>query len=90
MSSTSATTTGTGSVSISTNPAATGFPAGWSYQGCWVDGLAGRILLDQLPDNDTGNTLQLCVSACAAAGYTIAGAEYSVQCKPPPKLSKPY
>lgn len=72
-------TTATASVSVSTNPAATGFPTGWSYYGCYVDGTNGRILQNQLADNQA-NTLQVCVSACAAAGYTIAGAEYGVQC----------
>lgn len=66
------------SVSIST-PSATGFPAGWTYQGCWLDGVNGRILSYQQPD-DQQNTLQSCVATCAAAGYTIAGTEYGVQC----------
>jgi WSC domain len=70
--------TSTSSVSIST-PFITGIPAGWSYDGCWVDGLNGRILNDQLPDNDALTT-ESCVQSCAAAGYTIAGSEYSIQC----------
>jgi hypothetical protein len=83
-STTSATTTGTGissttsSVSIST-PTTTGLPAGWSYQGCYVDGLNGRILNDQLADSTT-NSVESCVQQCVALGYTIAGMEYSVQC----------
>ncbi|KAF8860151.1 hypothetical protein BDZ45DRAFT_688777 [Acephala macrosclerotiorum] len=79
--STSATGTGTSSASasVTSSSAATGFPTGWSYYGCYVDGLTGRILQNQLADNEE-NTLQVCVAACAAAGYTIAGAEYGVQC----------
>lgn len=78
--STSASQTGTStsSVSIST-PTQTGFPTGWIYQGCWVDGLDGRILNNQQPDNQA-LTQQSCVETCATAGYTIAGMEYSVQC----------
>jgi WSC domain len=70
--------TSTTSVSIST-PTTTGLPTGWSYQGCYIDGVNGRILGDQLADN-AGLTIESCVQACAAAGYTIAGAEFSVQC----------
>jgi hypothetical protein len=62
-----------------TPPAQTGFPTGWTYQGCWVDGLNGRILNHQQPDSQA-LTQQSCVAACAAAGYTIAGMEWSVQC----------
>ena len=76
---TSTTTTSSASVSVSTPPSQTGFPAGWTYQGCWVDGLNGRILTNQQPDNQA-LTQQSCVEACAAAGYTIAGMEWSVQC----------
>jgi hypothetical protein len=65
-------------VSVST-PSATGFPAGWTFQGCYVDGVSGRILENQQPDNQA-LTQQSCVEACANAGYTIAGMEYSVQC----------
>jgi hypothetical protein len=57
----------------------TGFPAGWANYGCYVDGVDGRILNNQQPDNQA-LTQQSCVKACAAAGYTIAGMEYSVQC----------
>ena len=71
--------TSTGSVSISTAPAPTGLPAGWVNDGCWIDGLNGRILQNQQPDSQ-GNTVQVCVNTCANAGYTIAGVEYGVQC----------
>lgn len=57
----------------------TGFPAGWAAAGCWVDGANGRILADRRPDNPQ-LTLQSCVSACNALGYTIAGAEFGVEC----------
>jgi hypothetical protein len=76
--STASTSTSSSSTS-SSSPLGTGFPAGWSYQGCYVDGLNGRILNHQQPDN-AQNTLQVCVQACATAGYTIAGIEYGVEC----------
>lgn len=60
-------------------PAPTGFPTGWTSQGCWVDGANGRILTHQQADSNT-NTLQTCVQTCAGLGYTIAGAEYGTQC----------
>ncbi|KAG5992621.1 hypothetical protein E4U43_003719, partial [Claviceps pusilla] len=59
--------------------AATRLPTGWSNYGCWVDGVSGRILNTQLPD-DSGLTLESCAKACSDAKYTIAGAEYSTQC----------
>jgi hypothetical protein len=57
----------------------TGFPTGWTYQGCYIDGVNGRILTHQQPDNQE-LTQQSCVETCASAGYIIAGMEYSVQC----------
>jgi hypothetical protein len=62
-----------------TTPSATGFPPNWTYYGCYVDGLNGRILNHQQPDSAV-NTLQLCVQTCANLGYTIAGAEYAEEC----------
>ncbi|MCJ1398945.1 hypothetical protein MMC11_002146 [Xylographa trunciseda] len=67
----SAVATGTGS--------ATGLPAGWSYQGCYVDGTNGRIIANQEPDSQT-NTIEVCVSTCVGLGYSVAGLEYGVQC----------
>ncbi|TVY28312.1 WSC domain-containing protein [Lachnellula hyalina] len=60
-------------------PTPTGFPAGWTSQGCWVDGANGRILTHQQADSQT-NTLQTCAQTCYGLGYSIAGAEYGVQC----------
>lgn len=74
--------TATASVSVSTSsagPAPTGMPAGWSYQGCWVDGVQGRILAYQFPDNQA-NTEELCAQQCSQLGYSISGTEYAVQC----------
>ncbi|RDA92642.1 hypothetical protein CP533_1469 [Ophiocordyceps camponoti-saundersi (nom. inval.)] len=61
-------------------PAApTGLPEGWTSYGCWVDGVHGRILRQQVPD-DPKMTLQSCIKTCVGLGYTIAGTEYSRQC----------
>ncbi|KAG6008327.1 hypothetical protein E4U21_004653 [Claviceps maximensis] len=59
--------------------AATRLPTGWSSYGCWLDGVSGRILNTQLPD-DSKLTLESCARACSDAKYTIAGAEYATQC----------
>lgn len=69
----SSTTTG------AAEPTATGLPDGWSSYGCWVDGVDGRILGHQVPD-DPQLTLASCAQACDDLGYTVAGAEYHTQC----------
>ncbi|KYK54338.1 putative glyoxal oxidase precursor [Drechmeria coniospora] len=76
---TSSTTSSVEPSTTETPPEQTGFPPGWSYYGCWVDGANGRILSYQTP-NDPKRTLQSCVKTCADQGYTIAGAEYFTQC----------
>ncbi|KAI1640310.1 hypothetical protein F4809DRAFT_591116 [Biscogniauxia mediterranea] len=61
-------------------PSATGFPEGWTAQGCWQDGPNGRIMPTyQAPDNQE-LTLQSCAQLCASNGYTISGTEYYTQC----------
>jgi hypothetical protein len=72
-------TTPTGPTSSSPPPVVTGVPEGWTSQGCWIDGAQGRILPHQVPDSQT-NSQAACANACATAGYTISGTEYSVQC----------
>ncbi|KAM0253586.1 hypothetical protein ACHAQJ_007214 [Trichoderma viride] len=57
----------------------TGLPQGWKSYGCYVDGVNGRILNAQNPD-DANLTLESCAASCASQNYTIAGAEYSTQC----------
>ncbi|KAK4168541.1 putative copper radical oxidase [Cladorrhinum sp. PSN259] len=75
----SGTTTTAGPSSTATSPAVTGIPAGWSYQGCWIDGKSGRILPYQVPDSPTNSQTQ-CANTCASLGYSISGTEYSQQC----------
>ncbi|PNY24742.1 fungistatic metabolite [Tolypocladium capitatum] len=60
-------------------PQEAGLPQGWASYGCWVDGVNGRILNYQAPD-DPNRTLQSCAKACSDLGYTVAGAEYFTQC----------
>jgi len=65
-------------------PSATGndgatLPAGWKYDGCWVDNVDGRIMRYEQPDNDE-LTVESCISACIGLDYTVAGIEYGVQC----------
>lgn len=66
----SSTETQTSSTSTSTSPIATSFPDNWAPQGCWVDGVNGRILSNQLPD-DQAMTLESCVQNCASRMCTF-------------------
>ncbi|KAH9882217.1 hypothetical protein J1614_001389 [Plenodomus biglobosus] len=60
-------------------PQATGLPNNFTYKGCYADGVGYRILNYQQPD-DQAMTIASCSEKCAAAGYSIAGMEYSYQC----------
>ncbi|TDZ74316.1 WSC domain-containing protein [Colletotrichum trifolii] len=66
--------------STSAAPVATGLPAGWTNQGCWVDNLAGRIVPNMVNPDDSKMTLASCAQACFNRGFTVAGAEYYTQC----------
>jgi len=72
----SSTTSGTSSAISSS---ATGAPSGWSYRGCYIDNANGRILSNTQPANAT-MTNERCIAACQAAGYSVAGNEYSTEC----------
>jgi hypothetical protein len=69
----------TTSTSTSSTAVATSLPTGWNYKGCWIDEAYGRILSAQAPDSAT-LTVESCVAACVALGYSIAGMEYYTQC----------
>jgi len=71
--------TPTAPATTSAAPVPTGLPAGWTYQGCWIDGKQGRILPYQIPDSQA-NSPSTCASGCLAAGYSISGTEYGLQC----------
>lgn len=49
--------------------------SGWTYVGCFGEPSGGRILATRVLSSDS-LTLESCTSACGAAGYTYAGAEY--------------
>jgi hypothetical protein len=74
----SSTTTST-STPTPSSPAPAGLPSGWSYSGCWVDNVAGRILSAEQPDSST-NTIESCIATCVGMNMSIAGLEYSSQC----------
>ncbi|KAI0378836.1 putative glyoxal oxidase [Hypomontagnella monticulosa] len=62
------------------NPAPTGFPDGWTNQGCWQDGPNGRIMPTYQAPDDPALTPQKCVQTCVDNGYIISGTEYYTQC----------
>lgn len=64
----------------SRSAAPSGLPSGWNYAGCYSEGPQGRaIAANQQADNQQ-LTIESCIAACSAAGYTVAGMEYSAQC----------
>ncbi|KAI1478385.1 putative glyoxal oxidase [Daldinia eschscholtzii] len=61
-------------------PEPTGFPDGWTDQGCWQDGPNGRILPTYQAPDDPQLTPQKCAQVCADKGYIVSGTEYYTQC----------
>ena len=53
-------------------------PAGWITLGCYSDSQAARALGAFFNEPSTGMTVELCISDCVNAGYTIAGLEYEL------------
>ena len=49
-------------------------PSAWATLGCYTDNVAARALSHGL--NVASLTVDKCISACAATGYTIAGVEF--------------
>ncbi|KAJ8597264.1 copper radical oxidase-like protein [Rhizopogon salebrosus TDB-379] len=66
------------------NPASTvlavtsGLQGNWTYEGCYVDNVNGRIMGNEL--DSTSTTVESCIANCASQNFTIAGIEYSTQC----------
>jgi hypothetical protein len=58
----------------------TSLPAGFSYQGCWVDNANGRRVMNNQQPDYSQTTVESCVSRCTSLGYSVAGIEYGVQC----------
>ncbi|KAI4865776.1 glyoxal oxidase N-terminus-domain-containing protein [Hypoxylon rubiginosum] len=61
-------------------PAVTGFPDGWTNQGCWQDGPNGRIMPTYQAPDDPELTPQKCAQVCLTNNYSISGTEYYTQC----------
>ncbi|KAI8251181.1 WSC domain-containing protein [Colletotrichum sp. SAR 10_77] len=57
-------------------------PAGWTGQGCLKDNVLGRALGVGMAvaGGPASMTVESCVAACSAAGFQIAGVEYSQEC----------
>lgn len=54
---------------------------GWNYRGCYTDAWARTLgNLVQVPGGPSANTIEACLAACQAAGYSLAGVEYSYEC----------
>ncbi|CAG7847892.1 WSC domain-containing protein ARB_07867 {ECO:0000305} Flags: Precursor [Serendipita indica DSM 11827] len=60
-------------------PLTTGLPGTWTYNGCWVDNAYGRIFGFVQPASQSNSALS-CIAQCSAAGYSIAGTQYSQEC----------
>lgn len=70
----------TTSSSGGSQPVATGFPEGWTNQGCWQDGPNGRIMPTYQAPDDPALTQQKCAQLCSGQGYSVSGTEYYQQC----------
>jgi glucan 1,3-beta-glucosidase len=55
---------------------------GWTFLGCYTDNVGGRTLMNglQVPGGASAMTVELCEATCKAAGYVLAGVEYSGEC----------
>ena len=49
--------------------------SGWSYLGCFMDNIPGRVL-PTLGYTGPANTIENCAATCEGLGFRIAGAEY--------------
>ncbi|KAI9462093.1 copper radical oxidase-like protein [Boletus coccyginus] len=58
----------------------TGLPGSWQYQGCLPEPGTGVRMFPYELDWTTNNTVDACLSQCAAYGYPAAGLEYGQQC----------
>jgi hypothetical protein len=63
-------------------PSSTATPVpktGWNYEGCYTDSVAGRSLAVGMGVAGAMTNAK-CQAACRAAGYVLAGTEYSGEC----------
>jgi hypothetical protein len=61
------------------NTATTVPKTGWNYEGCYTDSVAGRTLAVGMGVAGAMTNAK-CQAACRAAGYILAGTEYSGEC----------
>ena len=56
--------------------------SGWTSLGCYTDSVSARSLpyTASVPGGSGAMTIELCQSACLAAGYVFAGVEYANEC----------
>lgn len=52
----------------------------YRYDGCWKENNPGRQLKVQLWGQNSNNTNDACISACATQSYTYAGTQYVNEC----------
>lgn len=54
----------------------------WNFLGCYTDNVSGRALTNALsiPGGPAAMTNEACQTGCMAAGFSIAGTEYSGEC----------
>jgi WSC domain len=63
-------------------PAAVAASSSWKLLGCYTDSVSARSLPygAGVAGGPTAMTNELCQSTCLAAGYSLAGTEYSDEC----------
>ena len=69
-------------LSVAPAVAAAAASSGWTLLGCYTDSVSARSLPygAGVPGGPTAMTNELCQSTCLAAGYKLAGTEYSDEC----------
>jgi glucan 1,3-beta-glucosidase len=55
---------------------------GWNYRGCYTDQPPKRTLVNAVSvlGGGAAMTIEACIAVCQAAGYSLAGVEYSAEC----------
>lgn len=72
----------TGATTTPSTPSNVASYNSWAYGGCYEDSAANRVLPTQMNVAGGGSamTIELCLDACAAAGFAYAGLEWSQEC----------
>lgn len=70
------------STTVSTSVTITTPFVGWLTMGCYSDSVAARVLQNEgiVEGGPANMTVENCEAACLAAGYILAGVEYSAEC----------